>query len=98
MNAEQLGGNDTLSDDTKDLIYLRWDYYGPLASGTAEHFERHLRQFLETHALNNVVSGVNPFVDPRGDLVSTQRGWSDFVRERLRPHRWDRRFNEIGGG
>jgi len=27
-----------------------WDFFGPRAQGTAEHFERHVRQFLEQHA------------------------------------------------
>lgn len=29
-----------------------WDFFGPRAQGTAQHFERHLLQFLEAHCLS----------------------------------------------
>jgi hypothetical protein len=40
--------------DTVDEIWghrLFWDYYGPMAKGTAEHFLAHLKQFLEQKQL-----------------------------------------------
>jgi uncharacterized protein len=35
-----------------------WDFFGPNARGTAEHFERHLRQFLATHDLVDCETGL----------------------------------------
>lgn len=35
-----------------------WDFFGPTAQGTAEHFVRHLQQFLNTHQLTGCSTGV----------------------------------------
>lgn len=35
-----------------------WEFFGPSAGETARHFEQHLRQFLETHALRAEESGL----------------------------------------
>lgn len=32
-------------------IRFLWDFFGPRASGTAQHFQKHLLQFLEEHSL-----------------------------------------------
>lgn len=33
-------------------IRLLWDFYGPNAERTAQHFERHLKEFLLNHELS----------------------------------------------
>ena len=38
------------------LCRVYWDFYGPMALGTAEHFERHLGELLEREGLSGVVS------------------------------------------
>ena len=35
-----------------------WDFFGPRADGTARHFQKHLEQFLETHALPGCRTGL----------------------------------------
>ncbi len=37
------------------LCRVFWDFYGPLALGTAEHFERHLGELLAREGLAEVV-------------------------------------------
>ena len=34
-----------------------WDFYGPRARGTAEHFAKHLEEFLQKHGLENCETG-----------------------------------------
>ena len=38
------------------LCRVYWDFYGPMALGTAEHFERHLGELLEREGLSAAVS------------------------------------------
>lgn len=35
-----------------------WDFFGPRAHGTAEHFQRHLLEFLDKHALAGCVTAL----------------------------------------
>lgn len=41
------------TEDVIDAAELIWDHFGPDAGGTAHHFLKHLREFLE----NNVTTG-----------------------------------------
>lgn len=34
-----------------------WDFFGPSAQGTAEHFEKHLSEFLSTQSLDGCLTG-----------------------------------------
>lgn len=36
---------------------LCWDFYGPDSQGTAEHFARHLDEFIAKHALTGCATG-----------------------------------------
>ena len=40
-----------MSEDRGAMI-LYWDFFGPDAAGTAEHFRRHLEQFLAGEAID----------------------------------------------
>ena len=73
------------------LPTLYWDFHGPTAQGTAEHFHRHLDEFLQREQLHGCETGVA--IIERGRhaaawcrcpvaLVSTLRG-------ALRPRRAD---------
>jgi hypothetical protein len=37
---------------------LLWDFFGPAAPGTAEHFEIHLREFLAREGLAALITGL----------------------------------------
>jgi hypothetical protein len=38
-------------------VTFLWDFFGPNAPGTATHFERHLREFLRTNAIDGCQTG-----------------------------------------
>ena len=40
------------------MLTLYWDFYGPRAAGTAQHFQVHLRTFLQQNALQGCPTGV----------------------------------------
>lgn len=40
------------------MITLFWDFFGPRAAGTAQHFQVHLRQFLQRHDLQDCATGI----------------------------------------
>lgn len=69
-------------------IKLIWDFYGPDGSKTAEHYEIHLKEFIETHELDITRTG---FYDENPDhsyayMVIDDSQLMD-VRDPLKPHR-----------
>jgi uncharacterized protein len=42
-------------DDPKVTFY--WDFFGPNATGTATHFEKHLQEFLRKNAVAGCSTG-----------------------------------------
>jgi uncharacterized protein len=69
------------------VTYL-WDFFGPRAQGTAEHFEKHLREFLVKNEIANCPTGtesqgqghVAAFCTPEG-------GRNELIEKALRPKR-----------
>lgn len=39
------------------MTTFHWDFFGPRAERTAEHFLRHLDQFLTAHAVTDCATG-----------------------------------------
>ncbi|APJ04885.1 hypothetical protein [Silvanigrella aquatica] len=39
------------------MIACVWDYYGSDASGTALHFEKHLKEFIQVKHIQNLKTG-----------------------------------------
>lgn len=76
-----------------------WDFFGPEAAGTAEHFEVHLREFLEREQITGWVAGTergeaDGSASPRNPAGIHVRVWLDadviwepILRRALRPHR-----------
>jgi len=69
-------------------IKLIWDFRGPAAQKTAEHHEKHLKEFVSLEALNLELTGHKTYseVHSIAYLVVNE---SDMitVRDRLKPHR-----------
>ena len=65
-----------------------WDFFGPRADGTAEHFLRHLREFLQKNACPEMPTGLKSegaghnavFCSPPAELEAT-------IERSLRPRR-----------
>lgn len=66
-----------------------WDFFGPRAQPTAEHFERHLRGFLAQHG----VSQIEPATDSSApghsavSLPTPPEHW-ELIEKALRPKRY----------
>jgi hypothetical protein len=66
-----------------------WDFYGPRAAPTAEHFARHLRGFLQQHGaaqLEVVQSSTGPGHAAVG--VATPPEHHELIEKALRPKRF----------
>ncbi len=64
-----------------------WDFFGPQAPRTAEHFKRHLDQFLEQNACPGETS-----LESKGDGhcavgCRVESAWFERVERSLRPKR-----------
>ncbi|HEY6079964.1 MAG TPA: hypothetical protein VIW29_14220 [Polyangiaceae bacterium] len=66
-----------------------WDFYGPRAAPTAEHFQRHLRGFLEQHGASElalVTASSAPGHQAIG-VVTPPEHW-ELIEKSLRPKRF----------
>ncbi len=45
-----------MTDDTAPTRMF-WDFFGPNAERTAEHFEKHLREFLTKNEISHIATG-----------------------------------------
>lgn len=67
---------------------LYWDFYGPDARGTAEHFARHMDEFIAANALAGCATGVEAPTAMHAFARCTAEGSAiDALRRALRPHR-----------
>jgi hypothetical protein len=55
--------------EAQDLAVKRllWDFFGPHRDGTAEHFERHLREFLARNGLEREAGCETGLEAPEGN-------------------------------
>lgn len=73
------------------LPTLFWDFYGPTAQGTAEHFHRHLDEFLQREQLEGCETGVSIITAGRHAAAWCRcpAAIVDAIRGALRPRRVD---------
>ena len=65
-----------------------WDFHGPDARGTAEHFQRHLEQFLGREALSGCRTGVREEGPTHwAAWCASPPAWEEPIRKALRPRR-----------
>jgi len=71
-----------------DMHTYYWDFFGPRAAGTAEHFKKHLLQFLEQNALAGCT--VDTVSEAEGHeatrCIAPEGAWAAIERS-LRPQR-----------
>lgn len=73
--------------DAAPVTFL-WDFFGPNATGTATHFEKHLREFLSKNALTGCETGTES--EGTGHMATfciTPAAACDTVERALRPKR-----------
>ncbi len=67
---------------------LFWDYFGPRAAGTAEHFHRHLDAFLAAEGLSGCQTGVEHLGPAHSAaFCDAPHAHCEAIAARLRPRR-----------
>ena len=67
---------------------LTWEFHGPDARRTAEHYLRHLDGFLGVNALGGCTTRVESATDGRWDVVcESPPEWADAIAKALKPRR-----------
>jgi hypothetical protein len=66
---------------------LVWAFHGPLAEGTADHFARHLREFMEREALEGEVGSEARGPASRVVWLEVTAEVADRVEPALKPQR-----------
>jgi hypothetical protein len=65
-----------------------WDYYGPMAAGTAAHFHRHLDEFITARGLEGCRTGVETLGPTHSAaFCDTPEAHDEVVLRSLRPKR-----------
>ena len=65
-----------------------WDFFGPDARGTAEHFHRHLREFLTHYQLDALTTDVGSMEPGHAHCwCDTPAASVELIEQRLRPRR-----------
>ena len=65
-----------------------WDFWGPDARGTAEHFRRHLDQFLGREGLSGCTTGAQEQGPGHwAAFCQSPPAWEEPIRRALRPKR-----------
>ena len=69
-------------------IKLIWDFYGPNAEKTAEHHEKHLKEYIASEKLNIPNTGFETISEMQSIayMVVTQDQMKP-IRDTLKPHR-----------
>jgi hypothetical protein len=49
---------DDLDEGPTDHVTYFWDFFGPHSAETAQHFDRHLGEFLKKHGIAGCETGV----------------------------------------
>lgn len=65
-----------------------WDFYGPHSGGTAEHFLKHVGEFLKKNGLTALESTMKQ-LDPNHACarLTVESAQEDAIVKALRPHR-----------
>ena len=77
-----------MDDESKIVIRVVWDYYGPSALPTAEHFQRHLEGFLTEHECPDYEVNTEQVTPVHSaTYADIPPSFLDVVGPTLRPHR-----------
>ena len=69
-------------------IKMIWDFRGPGAAKTAEHYRKHLEEFIVIEELKFDITGVNHFSDTHSiAFIVVAEFEMEEAREILKPHR-----------
>lgn len=69
-------------------VTFYWDFFGPNATGTATHFEKHLREFLEKNAVQGFSTGTESAGEDHLAAYCVTPGHAvEIVEKALRPRR-----------
>jgi hypothetical protein len=69
-------------------IKLIWDFRGPAASNTAEHHEKHLKEFIAMEELDLNITGFQHLNDMHSfAFMVTEESNMIKLRDALKPHR-----------
>ena len=65
-----------------------WDFFGPRADGTAQHFLVHLREFLKKHECPEMPTGLrSEGPGHRGVFCTPPEAFREAIERSLRPKR-----------
>lgn len=65
-----------------------WDFFGPRAEGTAQHFLAHLREFLQKSECPEMPTGLrSEGAGHQGVYCSPPEAFADAIERSLRPRR-----------
>jgi uncharacterized protein len=77
-----------VTEETRGTVTFLWDFFGPNATGTATHFEKHLREFLQRNALEGCTTGTESEGESHmAAYCVTSQAAVDVVERTLRPKR-----------
>jgi uncharacterized protein len=65
-----------------------WDFFGPHAARTAEHFQRHLDEFLRKNACPGVTALVSEGEGHQAVSCAVDVAFGERIQAALRPKRW----------
>ena len=69
-------------------IKLIWEFRGPAAAKTAEHHEKHLKEYIETEAFEMNITGYQHVNDILSyAFMVTPESKMIIIRDALKPHR-----------
>ena len=81
------------------MIACIWDYFGKYSKGTAEHFEKHLNEFIKIKNLQNIVTGTQSKKDIQSFVwCAGNKEDLSLIIELLKPKHYINKenFNEFG--
>ena len=72
------------------LLRFHWDFFGPDARATAEHFLRHLDQFCDREGITGHTHWVREENTKCTAILECEERYKELVRDALRPVRGER--------
>lgn len=78
-----------MDQDAGALLTLYWDFFGPRARRTAEHFLEHLRGFLEEHRVTADVGMASLGAGHEGVFCRPPDADREMIQQCLCPQRVD---------
>ena len=72
------------------LLRFHWDFFGPDAQTTAEHFLKNVDHFCDKEGIRGYTSWVRRTSDRRTAILECDEKHLVVVRDRLRPKRGER--------